>query len=264
MRTIKIGRNPDNDIVFNVPTVSGNHAVINISDDGQIVISDFSTNGTCINGNMLHNASAQVTCMDLIIFPGNIMLDWNSIFAQQPMPQLQQVQQAQNGYQVNLNVYQQQNNAQQSCDNSAASPKLRTGGNKKMFTALFSFDGRIRRLEWGLTALIMNIGVTIVCALIALICFGPAFFSAIGGSGLDSVAAVGAGAIIAIILYIAVFVVTMWISLAQNTKRCHDLDQSGWLQLVFLVPFIGWIFTIWLLFVDGTPGPNRYGDSPKM
>jgi uncharacterized membrane protein YhaH (DUF805 family) len=47
-----------------------------------------------------------------------------------------------------------------------------------------------------------------------------------------------------------------WFLLAQGAKRCHDLDQPGWWQLV---PF----HILWLLFKDGQAHQNRYGDEPK-
>lgn len=46
-------------------------------------------------------------------------------------------------------------------------------------------------------------------------------------------------------------------------KRLHDLNKSGWLILLCCVPIIGWIFALYMLFADGTVGPNPYGADPK-
>lgn len=46
--------------------------------------------------------------------------------------------------------------------------------------------------------------------------------------------------------------------LAVGARRLHDTDRSGWLQLVGLIPFIGWIILIYWL-VQPTKSPNRYG-----
>lgn len=49
------------------------------------------------------------------------------------------------------------------------------------------------------------------------------------------------------------------ISIAIQIKRWHDLDQSGWLTLLGLVPFVGFITSVILLVMPGTSGPNKYG-----
>lgn len=44
-------------------------------------------------------------------------------------------------------------------------------------------------------------------------------------------------------------------------RRLHDLSRSGWLILLYLVPFIN-LLALALLFMPGRPGPNRYGPEP--
>ena len=48
-------------------------------------------------------------------------------------------------------------------------------------------------------------------------------------------------------------------SIAAACRRLHDTDRSGWLQLLFLVPVIGWIVLI--VFLAQETRPNRY-DAP--
>ena len=45
-------------------------------------------------------------------------------------------------------------------------------------------------------------------------------------------------------------------SLAVGVRRMHDSNHSGWWVIV---PLVSWMF--W--YVDGTRGPNRFGDDPK-
>jgi uncharacterized membrane protein YhaH (DUF805 family) len=52
-------------------------------------------------------------------------------------------------------------------------------------------------------------------------------------------------------------------SLAVGARRLHDMGKSGWFQLIWLIPFIGWAFMIYLL-VQPSVGPNQYGEGPAM
>lgn len=45
---------------------------------------------------------------------------------------------------------------------------------------------------------------------------------------------------------------------AVGARRLHDTDKSGWLQLVGLIPLVGWIIVIYWL-VQPTRSPNRFG-----
>ena len=47
--------------------------------------------------------------------------------------------------------------------------------------------------------------------------------------------------------------------LSVAVRRMHDTDKSGWMLLLGLIPFIGWIIVIVLLVLPGTPAPNRFG-----
>jgi len=49
---------------------------------------------------------------------------------------------------------------------------------------------------------------------------------------------------------------TLLPSLAVGTRRLHDTDRSGWFQLLWLIPIIGWIILIVLFAQDGKS--NRY------
>jgi uncharacterized membrane protein YhaH (DUF805 family) len=51
-------------------------------------------------------------------------------------------------------------------------------------------------------------------------------------------------------------------SLAVAARRLHDIDRSGWWQLLHFVPLIGTIVLIVWWASRGTPGPNRFGPNP--
>ncbi len=52
-------------------------------------------------------------------------------------------------------------------------------------------------------------------------------------------------------------------SIAVSVRRLHDINKSGWMILINLIPFIGWIWNFILMVTDSTPGENKYGPNPK-
>ena len=47
-------------------------------------------------------------------------------------------------------------------------------------------------------------------------------------------------------------------------RRLHDVDVTGWLFLLGLVPLAGLVLDAFCLFADSDPRPNRWGVSPKF
>ena len=45
------------------------------------------------------------------------------------------------------------------------------------------------------------------------------------------------------------------------TRRLHDINRSGWWQLIMLVPLIGFVMLYWFV-KRGDAGPNRFGPDP--
>lgn len=102
-----------------------------------------------------------------------------------------------------------------------------------MFKDIFSYKGRIRRLEYGLTYL----GYIVINNLLD-------YFSLYADS------------IIVATVRVAIMLPLLWILIVQGAKRCHDRGNSGWYQII---PF----YFFWMLFADSDDGPNEYGDNPK-
>ncbi len=98
-----------------------------------------------------------------------------------------------------------------------------------MFKNIFSFEGRIRRSEYGISLIIHWTFWAIITAIKTS--------TNIDGIGLF-------------------YAVSLWFIWAQASKRCHDLSKNGWWQLV---PF----YMLWMLFQEGFTGINEYGPSPK-
>jgi uncharacterized membrane protein YhaH (DUF805 family) len=99
-----------------------------------------------------------------------------------------------------------------------------------MFRETFLFKGRIRRMEYGLSLIIYFVYYIIVTLIVV----------AINSAQL-------------LILFLLPGLIFLW---AQGAKRCHDIGNSGWFQLI---PLYG----LWMLFQDGIKGNNEYGINPK-
>lgn len=116
---------------------------------------------------------------------------------------------------------------------------------KGMFRNPFSFKGRIRRLEYGLSFIIYFVFIVISQIVSDDIIYKYAY------GGVSSAEYQG---YLTILLIISI--PFYWFIIAQNCKRCHDVNSSGWMQLI---PF----YMLFLLFVRGTIGVNKYGKDPK-
>ncbi len=110
-----------------------------------------------------------------------------------------------------------------------------------MFSRPFSFKGRIRRTEFGISFIIYLIW---------------AFFinNWANSPNLDS-----GSAIIVLLSYIPAF----WFYSAQICKRFHDRGKSGWYFFFLIIPLYNLYVLIMLIFADGDIGDNEYGTDPK-
>ncbi|MCG2419338.1 DUF805 domain-containing protein [Aequorivita sp. F47161] len=101
-----------------------------------------------------------------------------------------------------------------------------------MFKSPFSFNGRIRRTEFGISY-----------ALFLFFIYGFAFIiEQLNISGLQ---------------LLLPFAAAYWFLVAQGAKRCHDLGNNGFYQLI---PF--YIFA--MIFSEGEKRKNKYGQDPKL
>jgi uncharacterized membrane protein YhaH (DUF805 family) len=51
-------------------------------------------------------------------------------------------------------------------------------------------------------------------------------------------------------------------SLSAGARRMHDIGKSGWLQLIWIIPLLGWAVMIYWLAQAGNAGDNKYGPAP--
>ena len=120
-----------------------------------------------------------------------------------------------------------------------------------MFKNPFSFNGRIRRIEYFLSNLLGGF------------VSGIAFWLGIGTSLVSAEAESVGGFGFGMLVSMAAILGGIWFTIAQDVKRLHDVDKSGWLIILLFIPIVNFIFGLYMLLADGTVGPNRYGDDPK-
>ena len=48
-------------------------------------------------------------------------------------------------------------------------------------------------------------------------------------------------------------------TIAVGARRLHDIDKSGWMQLLWLIPVFGWIYLIYVLAQPGDAVDNLHG-----
>jgi uncharacterized membrane protein YhaH (DUF805 family) len=102
-----------------------------------------------------------------------------------------------------------------------------------MFKKPFSFEGRIRRTEFGISYIIYFALYVLLFGFVEVLEFIPISY-------------------VAYVLFIPV----LWFILAQGAKRCHDRDNSGWYQFI---PF----YLLWMFFADSNLGGNDYAPNAK-
>jgi uncharacterized membrane protein YhaH (DUF805 family) len=70
----------------------------------------------------------------------------------------------------------------------------------------------------------------------------------------------------ALIVTLPLCLFVIWVNISLQVRRLHDIGQSGFWLLLYLVPFLNYIFAIIIYIVclaaEGEKKPNKYGDNP--
>ena len=99
------------------------------------------------------------------------------------------------------------------------------------FTKYADFNGRAKRPEYWLFFLFLSLGYAVL-------------------------------QFVNIYIYLVFVFATIVPNYAAGARRLHDINKSGWLQLIWIIPILGWIYLIYLLAQPGDAGDNQYGSPP--
>ena len=118
-----------------------------------------------------------------------------------------------------------------------------------------TFSGRAARSEYWWWAL---------AYILILIVLGVIERNLLGSGSLETTAADGeVGVSVGLGLLGGLWsLATLVPGIAVIARRLHDIDRSGWWQLIALIPLIGWLILIVWLCKRGTAGENRFGADP--
>lgn len=111
----------------------------------------------------------------------------------------------------------------------------------KYNTNLFSWQGRIGRLRFFITSVVVAVIVTAINLLVEV--YPELAFSAVYSVAL-----------------LLVLIVLCAIGIFAEIKRLHDLKKPGWLCLLMIIPLVGFIFTIYLICAPSAWDPERSGE----
>jgi len=114
---------------------------------------------------------------------------------------------------------------------------------------IFTTRGRIGRLRYLAYSMIYNFIIMFLMGIVSAILIPLLANSDSGGA--------------MVIMMVLIYVPVIFTFFIVARRRLHDLDQSGWLTLLMIVPLINMVFGLYLLFGAGSPETNKYGPPPQ-
>jgi uncharacterized membrane protein YhaH (DUF805 family) len=118
---------------------------------------------------------------------------------------------------------------------------------KPVFQDVFKFSGRRNRQSY-IYLLLSQIGALIGLSIVAMIATAM-------------IASVAPLAYLLLIAVVAGFVAVCVSGWANGSQRIRDFGHSGVWILLTLIPYVGWIVSLAIMFIPSNEGDNRYGAS---
>ncbi|WP_066800879.1 DUF805 domain-containing protein [Moraxella oblonga] len=115
-------------------------------------------------------------------------------------------------------------------------------------TPFYKASGRIGRVRFFAYTMML-----VLCAMVAMFVLG--ILSAILIPMLGESVATVLGIPVIVVLWASM----VYINFAPSIRRLNDLNKTGWISLLYLVPIVGILLWIYLSFARGDEGVNDYG-----
>lgn len=159
---------------------------------------------------------------------------------------------------------------------------------------LFKFTGRINRINYFLMRLATSFVSIFIWFIFASVFIFPnsmdlitalkadigniidfesyaphSFYTALGNDFLMHFQQLTPAMYIIVILTLLISIPILWVDIHLNIQRLHDFNMAGWIAIIavvasFFFPLLGLIFFMFLLFMPGTKGANKYGKIAGM
>ena len=119
------------------------------------------------------------------------------------------------------------------------------------FSKITTFHGRIGRLQY-FYGLLFKLGLIFGVGLITIL--SSSITHEMGG--------------VAMIISLPLCIFVMWVNLSLQARRLHDMGQSGFWLLLYLVPIVNFVFALVIyvscLATEGDKKPNKYGKATYL
>ncbi len=121
------------------------------------------------------------------------------------------------------------------------------------YRGYFNFETRSSRSEYWWPKLFKTLVYFVIFMLMGIVA------ELFGGVDTDQGDIVVGIAVIALFLF---YIINIIPNIAVAVRRFHDQNQSGWMFLLSLIPYVGGLIVMIFMCIDGTHGENRFGEDP--
>jgi uncharacterized membrane protein YhaH (DUF805 family) len=126
-----------------------------------------------------------------------------------------------------------------------------TGDDEIYAPQIFSTTGRIGRLRY----LAYSFVATLIVTMVAGVLIG--MVSVLAGRTNSSMSDT-----LGVVVMATIYMPVLAASFIMIKRRLNDLDQTGWLGLLILIPLLNLLVALYLMLWPGSKGSNTYGPAP--